>query len=170
MILGFAGASFAVALPLASRWYPPEHQGKAMGLAGMGNSGTVLAALFAPILAKLFGWNAVLGLAVIPLTVVLRGLSADGQGQPRPARAEERSPPMPRSLKHRGRVVVHAVLRRHLRRLRRALELAVDLVHRQFRADPGDRRLLHRGLRVRRLAGAPARRGAGRQVRRHAGR
>ena len=70
VILGFAGASFAIALPLASRWYPPEHQGKAMGLAGMGNSGTVLAALFAPTLAKLFGWNAVLGLACIPLSVV----------------------------------------------------------------------------------------------------
>jgi NNP family nitrate/nitrite transporter-like MFS transporter len=70
VILGFAGASFAVALPLASRWYPPEHQGKAMGLAGMGNSGTVLAALFAPVLAKLFGWNSVLGLACIPLTIV----------------------------------------------------------------------------------------------------
>jgi NNP family nitrate/nitrite transporter-like MFS transporter len=70
VILGFAGASFAVALPLASRWYPPEHQGKAMGIAGMGNSGTVFAALFAPLLAKLFGWNNVLGLAVIPLAVV----------------------------------------------------------------------------------------------------
>jgi NNP family nitrate/nitrite transporter-like MFS transporter len=69
-ILGFAGASFAVALPLASRWYPPEHQGKAMGIAGMGNSGTVLAALFAPTLAKLFGWNAVLGLSCIPLAIV----------------------------------------------------------------------------------------------------
>lgn len=71
VVLGFAGASFAIALPLASRWYPPEHQGKAMGLAGMGNSGTVLAALFAPALARLFGWNAVLGLACIPLTIVL---------------------------------------------------------------------------------------------------
>lgn len=71
VILGFAGASFAIALPLASRWYPAEHQGKAMGLAGMGNSGTVLASLFAPGLAKLFGWNAVLGLACIPLTIVL---------------------------------------------------------------------------------------------------
>lgn len=70
VILGFAGASFAVALPLASRWYPPEHQGKAMGIAGMGNSGTVFAALFAPTLAKLFGWNAVLGLACIPLVLV----------------------------------------------------------------------------------------------------
>lgn len=70
VILGFAGASFAIALPLASRWYPAEHQGKAMGIAGMGNSGTVFAALFAPTLAKLFGWNAVLGLACIPLSVV----------------------------------------------------------------------------------------------------
>ncbi|MGE4430887.1 MAG: nitrate/nitrite transporter [Sphingobium sp.] len=70
VILGFAGASFAVALPLASRWYPPEHQGKAMGIAGMGNSGTVLAALFAPLLARAFGWNAVLGIAVIPLVAV----------------------------------------------------------------------------------------------------
>jgi len=70
LILGFAGASFAIALPLASRWYPPEHQGKALGIAGMGNSGTVFAALFAPTLAKLFGWNAVLGFAVIPLTIV----------------------------------------------------------------------------------------------------
>lgn len=87
VILGFAGASFAVALPLASRWYPPEHQGKAMGLAGMGNSGTVLAALFAPILAKWFGWNAVLGLAVIPLAVVFvvyQFTAKDSPDQPEP--------------------------------------------------------------------------------------
>jgi len=71
LLLGFAGASFAVALPLASRWYPREHQGKAMGLAGMGNSGTVLASLFAPMLAKALGWNAVLGVVCIPLTIVL---------------------------------------------------------------------------------------------------
>jgi NNP family nitrate/nitrite transporter-like MFS transporter len=70
VILGFAGASFAVALPLASRWYPPEHQGKAMGIAGMGNSGTVLASLYAPLLAKSYGWNGVFGLALIPICVV----------------------------------------------------------------------------------------------------
>jgi NNP family nitrate/nitrite transporter-like MFS transporter len=66
-----AGASFAVALPLASRWYPPEHQGMALGIAGAGNSGTVLAALFAPTLAVAFGWTNVLGLVVLPLAVVL---------------------------------------------------------------------------------------------------
>ncbi len=69
--LGFAGAAFAVALPLASQWYPPEHQGKAMGIAGAGNSGTVLAALFAPGLAYLFGWQNVFGLALIPLLATL---------------------------------------------------------------------------------------------------
>jgi NNP family nitrate/nitrite transporter-like MFS transporter len=71
VFLGFAGASFAVSLPLASQWYPPEHQGKAMGIAGAGNSGTVLAALFAPALATAYGWNNVFGLALIPLTLTL---------------------------------------------------------------------------------------------------
>lgn len=69
--LGVAGAAFAVALPLASRWYPPEHQGTALGIAGAGNSGTALAALFAPSLAAAFGWVNVFGLAVIPLALVL---------------------------------------------------------------------------------------------------
>jgi NNP family nitrate/nitrite transporter-like MFS transporter len=67
--LGFAGAAFAVALPLASRWYPPEHQGTALGIAGAGNSGTVFAALFAPSLAVAYGWNNVFGLALIPLGI-----------------------------------------------------------------------------------------------------
>lgn len=87
IVLGFAGASFAVALPLASRWYPAEHQGTALGIAGMGNSGTVLAALFAPGLAKLFGWNAVLGLAVIPLAitfVIYMALAKDAPNAPAP--------------------------------------------------------------------------------------
>ena len=70
-LLGVAGASFAVALPLASRWYPARYQGTALGLAGAGNSGTALAALIAPALAILVGWNNVLGLAVIPLAVAL---------------------------------------------------------------------------------------------------
>ncbi|HUN91763.1 MAG TPA: nitrate/nitrite transporter [Burkholderiaceae bacterium] len=71
VFLGVAGASFASALPLASRWYPPEHQGTAMGIAGAGNSGTALAALFAPTLAAAFGWSNVFGIAVLPLAIVL---------------------------------------------------------------------------------------------------
>lgn len=97
VILGFAGASFAVALPLASRWYPAEHQGTALGIAGMGNSGTVLAALFAPALAKLFGWNAVLGLACLPLTLVFFAymvMAKDAPGAPSPRRLVEYLAPL----------------------------------------------------------------------------
>jgi MFS transporter, NNP family, nitrate/nitrite transporter len=82
-VLGVAGASFAVALPLASRWYPPQHQGTALGIAGAGNSGTVFAALFAPGLAVAFGWNAVLGLVCLPLLlafVVYLALAKDAPG------------------------------------------------------------------------------------------
>ncbi len=69
ILLGVAGAAFAVALPLASRWYPPEHQGTALGIAGAGNSGTAFAALFAPSLAIAFGWQNVFGLCLIPLSI-----------------------------------------------------------------------------------------------------
>ncbi|MEW6392148.1 MAG: nitrate/nitrite transporter [Pseudomonadota bacterium] len=92
VILGVAGASFAVALPLASRWYPQEHQGLALGIAGAGNSGTALAALFAPALAKVFGWQTVIGLAAIPLAiafVVYMLLAKDAPEQPAPKRLSE---------------------------------------------------------------------------------
>lgn len=70
LLLGVAGASFAAALPLAGQWYPPRYQGLAMGIAGAGNSGTLLATLLAPRLAELYGWRAVFGLALVPLMVV----------------------------------------------------------------------------------------------------
>lgn len=69
LLLGVAGASFAAALPLASRWYPPKHQGLAMGIAGAGNSGTVFATFFAPRLAEAYGWHVVFGLAILPLLI-----------------------------------------------------------------------------------------------------
>lgn len=87
VFLGVAGASFAAALPLASRWYPPEHQGTAMGIAGAGNSGTAFAALFAPGLAMAFGWTSVFGLALIPLVVVFVAfcfMAKDAPGAPPP--------------------------------------------------------------------------------------
>ena len=71
VLLGIAAASFAVAIPVASRWYPPEHQGTALGIAGAGNSGTAFAALIAPSLAAAFGWGKVFGIALIPLLAVL---------------------------------------------------------------------------------------------------
>ena len=70
-LLGIAGASFAVALPLAGRWYPAEHQGLAMGIAGAGNSGTLIATFFGPRLAQRYGWHVVYGIALVPVAAVL---------------------------------------------------------------------------------------------------
>ena len=69
-MLGFAGASFAVALPQAGRWYPPHMQGTVLGLAGAGNIGVVIDSLLAPRIANAYGWQAVFGLALIPAVVV----------------------------------------------------------------------------------------------------
>ncbi len=85
--LGLAGASFAVALPLASRWYPPHLQGLAMGIAGAGNSGTVLATIFAPMLAKAYGWHAVLGLLMIPVAIVFVIFAVMAKDPPTKAKA-----------------------------------------------------------------------------------
>ncbi len=67
LMLGIAGSSFAVALPLAARWYPREYQGLAMGIAGAGNSGTLLSTLLAPRIAQSFGWAAAFGFAILPI-------------------------------------------------------------------------------------------------------
>jgi NNP family nitrate/nitrite transporter-like MFS transporter len=67
VLLGIAGASFGVALSLGSGWFPPKYKGLAMGIAGAGNSGTVLAVLFAPPLAVKFGWQTVYGLAAFTM-------------------------------------------------------------------------------------------------------
>ena len=57
--LGFAGASFAVALPQAGQWYPPKLQGVVLGIAGAGNIGVVIDFIFAPKIAEIWGWEAV---------------------------------------------------------------------------------------------------------------
>ena len=67
VLLGIAGGSFGVALSLGSGWFPPKNKGLAMGIAGAGNSGTVLAVLFAPPLAMKYGWTTVYGLAALTM-------------------------------------------------------------------------------------------------------
>jgi NNP family nitrate/nitrite transporter-like MFS transporter len=69
--LGVAGASFGVALSLGSGWYPPQYKGLAMGIAGAGNSGTVIAMLAAPPLALAFGWRTVYLLGLIPMVLAM---------------------------------------------------------------------------------------------------
>lgn len=71
VLLGVAGASFGVALSLGAGWFPKEYKGLAMGIAGAGNSGTALAALFAPRLATHFGWQQVYGFAAASMLLPL---------------------------------------------------------------------------------------------------
>jgi NNP family nitrate/nitrite transporter-like MFS transporter len=70
-LLGMGGASFAVALPLASRTYPPAHQGLVLGLVASGNIGTVLALALAPLCESFAGWHGAFGLMAWPLCAVL---------------------------------------------------------------------------------------------------
>lgn len=71
VLLGIAGASFGVALSLGSGWFPKQYKGLAMGIAGAGNSGTVLATLFAPPLALRYGWSTVYGIAALSMMLPL---------------------------------------------------------------------------------------------------
>jgi len=68
--LGFAGASFAVALPQAGQWYPPNLQGVVLGIAGAGNIGVVIDFLFAPKIAEHWGWQAVFLVGGILSTII----------------------------------------------------------------------------------------------------
>jgi MFS transporter, NNP family, nitrate/nitrite transporter len=47
-LLGAAGATFAVGVPFVAEWYPPQRQGFALGVYGMGNIGTAVAAFSVP--------------------------------------------------------------------------------------------------------------------------
>ena len=75
VLLGIAGASFGVALSLGSGWFPAEHKGLAMGIAGAGNSGTALATLFAPVIATKYGFHGAYAVAgfmmLLPFAVML---------------------------------------------------------------------------------------------------
>jgi NNP family nitrate/nitrite transporter-like MFS transporter len=71
LLLGVAGASFAAALPLASRRYPPRYQGLVLGIAGAGNVGTALSAFFGPWVASSWGWHAAFGIVLVPVLATL---------------------------------------------------------------------------------------------------
>ncbi|PYT41724.1 MAG: MFS transporter, partial [Acidobacteria bacterium] len=55
--LGMAGSSFAVGVGFVSRWFPPEKQGGALGIYGLGNIGQSAAVFVGPVLAVVVGWQ-----------------------------------------------------------------------------------------------------------------
>jgi MFS transporter, NNP family, nitrate/nitrite transporter len=65
-LLGLAGSSFAIGVGYVSRWTPPERQGSALGVYGLGNIGQSAAVFLGPVLAAQVGMPAVYhGLAVL---------------------------------------------------------------------------------------------------------
>ena len=78
-LLGFTGASFAVGVPFVNRWYPPDRQGFALGIYGIGMGGTVLAALTAPKIADAISLDAPfwIAAAVVAVMAVVFWLTAE---------------------------------------------------------------------------------------------
>lgn len=69
-LLGLAGASFAVGVPFVNKWFPPHMQGLALGIYGMGNIGTAIAAYSAPAIAAFYGWQWAFWVFIVPLTAM----------------------------------------------------------------------------------------------------
>ncbi len=73
-LLGLAGASFAIGVPFVVRWFPPERQGVALGVYGMGNVGTAIAGLVAPRVADAAGWPAAFWM-LLPLMAAMAAVT-----------------------------------------------------------------------------------------------
>ena len=64
--LGLAGSSFAIGVGYVSRWTPPERQGSALGVYGLGNIGQSAAVFLGPVVAARAGMPVVFrGVAVL---------------------------------------------------------------------------------------------------------
>jgi NNP family nitrate/nitrite transporter-like MFS transporter len=86
LLLGFAGASFAVGVPFVNRWYPPVRQGAALGVYGMGMIGSVAAGFTGPKIVKAWGLAAPFWIAaaiVACMTIVFAVLARDAPVAPR---------------------------------------------------------------------------------------
>jgi len=98
--LGFAGASFAVALPQAGQWYPPKLQGIVLGIAGAGNIGVVIDFLFAPKIAQIWGWQSVFLVGAVLSTVIFVAYIFMAKDAPAEVYA-----PRPKKLKDYGKLL-----------------------------------------------------------------
>ena len=78
--LGIAGSSFAVGVPFVAGWYPKERPGFALGVYGMGNIGTAVAAFSAPAIVDWLGREAlgiVAAILLVATAVVFYSMAED---------------------------------------------------------------------------------------------
>jgi NNP family nitrate/nitrite transporter-like MFS transporter len=86
--LGLAGSSFAVGVGYVSRWSPPEKQGAALGVYGLGNIGQSAVVFLGPLLAASFGWQSFyrgMAVALVVWAIVFAVLARNAPGVKRPA-------------------------------------------------------------------------------------
>ncbi|MDQ0339081.1 NNP family nitrate/nitrite transporter-like MFS transporter [Caldalkalibacillus uzonensis] len=87
-LIGMAGTTFAIGITFVSKWYPPEQQGFALGVTGMGNLGTAVAGFLIPTIAVTLGlpWVFWLSAAAVALMGVVFWLGT--QDAPQPGKAK----------------------------------------------------------------------------------
>ncbi|HEU5371523.1 MAG TPA: MFS transporter [Gaiellaceae bacterium] len=86
-LLGIAGSSFAVGVPFVAKWFPPERQGVAVGIYGVGNAGTAVAFFVAPVVADRWGratlgWGVAIALLAGAVLVALFARDAPVESKP----------------------------------------------------------------------------------------
>jgi NNP family nitrate/nitrite transporter-like MFS transporter len=83
-LLGAAGASFAVGVPFVAEWFPKQRQGYALGVYGMGNIGTAVAAFSIPAIrdatSQAFA-GVVFGVVIAAYGVIWLTLARDARGE-----------------------------------------------------------------------------------------
>ncbi|AUH32077.1 nitrate/nitrite transporter [Paracoccus tegillarcae] len=101
--VGLAGGSFIIGVAYVSKWFPPEKQGTALGIFGMGNVGAALTKFVAPFVLVAGGWQSVAqiwSLAIILMGIVFFLVARDdpallerrASGVPAPSLAQQFAP------------------------------------------------------------------------------
>ncbi len=91
-LLGAAGASFAVGVPFVAGWFDSERQGFALGVYGMGNIGTAIAAFSIPALRDASSQaiaGIVFAIVIAAYALIWLALAADAPGERVPVRYRE---------------------------------------------------------------------------------
>lgn len=85
LLLGLAGASFAIGVPFVSRWVAPERRGFALGIYGAGNIGSAISGFVSPVITERFGRPAaylVVAAALVAVGTVMLLFARDAPGRP----------------------------------------------------------------------------------------
>jgi NNP family nitrate/nitrite transporter-like MFS transporter len=92
--VGLAGGSFAVGIAYVSKWFPPQKQGTALGIFGVGNIGAAVTKFVAPFVLVAFGWQtvAVVWASVLAVMAIIFWFTTDDDPEIKARRARGEKP------------------------------------------------------------------------------